>query len=108
MAATDYPDTVTDAIELLRGQGYTADFALVDGVLTAAREQASCAVTEAEVERVFRFEGPSDPGDEMVVFAVRDPKSGTRGTLAAAFGHSADPARVEHLTNLRGRFDPRS
>lgn len=107
MPATDYPDTVTDAIELLRGEGYTADFELVDGVLTAARERASCSVSEAEVERVFRFEGPSDPGDEMVVFGVRDPASGTRGTLAAAFGPAADPAIADHLTNLRGRFDPR-
>ena len=107
MDASDYPDTVTDAVEVLRSEGYTADFELVDGVLIAEREQASCAVGEAEVERVFRFEGPSDPGDEMVVFGVRDPASGTRGTLAAAFGHAADPARSAHLSNLRGRFKPR-
>jgi hypothetical protein len=107
MNPSDYPDTVTDAIELLRAQGYTAEFELVEGALIASREQASCTVGEAEVERLFRFEGPSDPGDEMIVFGVRDPASGTRGTLAAAFGPAADPARTGHLSDLRKRFEPR-
>ena len=99
------PDTVTEAIELLRAEGYTADYELVDGVLRAERELTTCAVDIAEVERLYRFEGPSDPGDEMIVFGLHDPASGTRGTLAAAFGHSADPDLQEHLAGLRRRFD---
>ena len=34
------PDTVTEAIEMLRGEGYTADFQLVDGVLCTDGSQA--------------------------------------------------------------------
>ncbi len=106
------PSTVTEAITVLREQGYTADFDLVDGVLRAdvARVDADaprveCAVDVAEVDHIYRFEGPSDPGDEMIVFALRDPSSGARGTLAAAFGPAADPDLVPHLTNLRRRFE---
>ena len=98
------PATVTDALKMLRGFGYTADFELVDGVLRSDRGDASCAVDQAVVERLFRFEGPSDPGDEMIVFALRDPATGTTGTLAAAFGPSADPELHEHLAGLRTRF----
>lgn len=102
-----YPDTVTEAVELLRSEGYTADFELVDGVLRADAECASCAVDDAEVERVFRFEGPSDPGDMMIVFAVRDPDSGVRGTLAAAYGPAADPRLRDHISDLHRRFETR-
>ena len=98
------PSTVTDALAMLREQGYTADYELVDGVLRSDRGDAACAVDHAVVERLFRFEGPSDPGDEMIVFALRDPATGVLGTLAAAFGPSADPELHEHLAGLRTRF----
>jgi hypothetical protein len=98
------PATVTDALLMLRGLGYTADFALIDGVLQSDRGDASCAVDQAIVEHLFRFEGPSDPGDEMIVFALRDPATEVRGTLAAAFGPVADPELHQHLTGLRTRF----
>jgi hypothetical protein len=97
------PDTVTEALQLLRSEGYTAEYELVDGVLRADSGTA-CSVDEVAVERLYRFEGPSDPGDEMIVFALCDPLTSTRGTLAAAFGHSADPDLYQHLGDLTHRF----
>jgi hypothetical protein len=99
------PSTVTEAIAVLRERGYAAEFELVDGTLRSDADCVVCAVDVAEVDHVYRFEGPSDPGDEMIVFAVRDPATGTRGTLAAAYGPAADPDRVEHLAGLRRRFE---
>ncbi|MET0661954.1 MAG: hypothetical protein ABWZ42_02380 [Ilumatobacteraceae bacterium] len=98
------PSTVTDALAMLYRRGYTADFELIDGVLRSGRGDVACAVDQAVVEHLYRFEGPSDPGDEMIVFAVRDPATGTAGTLAAAFGPSGDPELHEHLAGLRTRF----
>ena len=98
------PNTVTDALEMLRGLGYTADFELDGDRLRSTAGQAACAVDEAVVEHLYRFEGPSDPGDEMIVFALFDPATGVRGTLATAFGHSADPELASHLADLTRRF----
>lgn len=100
----DTPSTVTDAVEMLRRRGYTAEFELVGEHLTSTRGEASCRVAEAVVEHLYRFEGPSDPGDEMVVFALVDPATGVRGTLATAFGHAADPELASHLAALDRRF----
>lgn len=97
------PDTVTEAVELLRSEGYTADFDVIEGVLRA-EPGVACAVERAVVERLYRFEGPSDPGDEMIVFGLRDPATDTRGTLAVAFGLAADPEVTQHLADLRHRF----
>lgn len=98
------PDTVTDAIELLRSEGYIADFDLVDGALCIDGKGAVCMAGEADVERLYRFEGPSDPGDQMIVFGLRDPGSGIRGTLATAYGPAADPDLNDHLADLHKRF----
>lgn len=101
----DAPDTVTEALALLRAEGYDADYELVDGHLQA-EGCARCRVEDVVVERRFRFEGPSDPGDEMIVFGLRDPATGARGTLASAFGLNADPALAEHLADLSHRDLP--
>jgi len=98
------PDTVTEAIELLRSEGYTAEFDLHHGSLSTLGGDAVFAADDALVERLYRFEGPSDPGDEMIVFGLRDPGSGVRGTLASAYGPAADPELHEHLAGLSRRF----
>ena len=98
------PNTVTDAVEMLRARGYVAEFELVGDRLTSTSGDASCHVAEAIVEHLYRFEGPSDPGDEMIVFALRDPATGVRGTLATAFGLAADPELASHLADLSRRF----
>jgi hypothetical protein len=100
----DAPETVTEAIEYLAGLGYTANMQLLDGEITWKSRGARCRVEEIEVDRVFRYEGPSDPGDEMIVFALTDPVSGDRGALASAYGSAADPELLEALTGLESRF----
>ena len=101
----DAPDTVTEALAMLDREGYDVDFQFVDGEITWEGRQQRCAVDDVVVEQVMRFEGPSDPGDEMIVFGLRDPSTGARGRLASAFGSAADPELVEHLAGLASRFD---
>lgn len=98
------PTTVTEAVDLLIRDGYTADFELVDGALRTEGGNSPCAVGEVVVERLYRFEGPSDPGDQMIVFGLLDPISDIRGTLASAFGPAADPELYEHLAHLSSRW----
>lgn len=101
---TPVPETVVEALDLLRSQGYETEFQLVDGALRCDAHDGSCPATDAVVEHLFRFEGPSDPGDEMVVFGLLDPISGRRGVLASGFGPAADPELLDHLTGLATRF----
>ena len=98
------PETVVDALRLLRADGYDIEFQLADGHLQCNDEARACPASDAVVERLYRFEGASDPGDEMVVFGLRDPETGRRGVLASAFGLAADPELLEHLTGLSKRF----
>ncbi|MBI5088497.1 MAG: hypothetical protein HZB15_06445 [Actinobacteria bacterium] len=98
MSVRRSPSTVTEALDALQEAGYTIDYQLVDGALRADGGNAPCPIDQVVVERFYRFEGPSDPGDQMIVFGVRDPNSGLRGSLAAAYGPAADPDLYDHLT----------
>lgn len=97
------PDTVTDAVRTLSAEGYTADFQLIDGAIRWDGRRHECAVDTMVVERTYRFEGQTDPGDEMIVFGLHDPATDTRGTLASGFGPSADPDVLDHLVGLAAR-----
>ena len=103
----DMPDTVTDATQLLAAEGYRASVYLRDGLLvfSGGDVSGSCAVEEAVVERMYRFEGDSDPGDEMVVFAIRDHGDGYRGILVSGFGPSAEPEVFEQISYLASRVN---
>ena len=94
---TDAPVTVTEAVELLRAEGYDADFTLegVANTCTACGDQH--VLTHGVIEHQFRFEGESDPGDEAIVLGVRCPACDTRGVVVSAFGPDADPALADLL-----------
>lgn len=91
----DAPDTVTDAVRLLREAGYDADFSLhVDDIgcsVCGGRHGAAGAI----IERVFRFEGDTDPADEAIVVGLRCPDCGARGVLVSAYGPDAEPGLAD-------------
>jgi hypothetical protein len=102
----DAPDTVTEATRMLEAEGYTAAVTILDdGLLRFTGADRSCGLDEAVVERMYRFEGDSDPGDEMVVFGLRFPERDVRGTLVSAFGPAADPEVLQHLTYIASRVE---
>jgi hypothetical protein len=100
--ASETPDTVTEAVALLQSEGYTVDYNL-----DQAGVQCACgarhAASEMIVERVFRFEGPSDPADEAIVLGLRCPSCNERGLLVSAFGPDADPEVLAQVTFLARR-----
>jgi hypothetical protein len=100
------PDTVTEATRLLEADGYTAAVTLLDGgVLRFSGVDTPCGLDEAVVERMYRFEGDSDPGDEMVVFGLHYPQRDVRGTLVSAFGPAADPDVLHHLSYIASKVE---
>jgi hypothetical protein len=94
---TDAPDTVTEAVELLQADGYTAEFTLSGLSNTCASCGDVHELTHGVIERQFRFEGVSDPGDEAIVLGVRCPMCDIRGVIVSAFGPDADPALADLL-----------
>lgn len=98
------PDTVTEAVTFLAGEGYVDDFRLCpEGIVSSGHDEPH--PTESTiVDHTFRFEGPSDPADEAIVLGVRCTEWGSKGVIVAAYGPEADPDEAALLTALtRGR-----
>jgi hypothetical protein len=96
----DAPDTVTEAVALLTELGYVDDLDIKDGCLVCHAEDAPHPLAAAVVDHQFRFEGPSDPGDESIVLGLSLPQWGRKGVLVSAYGHDADPEKTEALLAL--------
>jgi hypothetical protein len=97
----DTPGTVTEAINLLREQGYIDDVDLEGASVTCARTSKSCDLSVIVVDHTFRFEGESDPADEAIVLGLRFPDSDVKAVLVSAFGLYAEPVVAEFFAGLR-------
>jgi hypothetical protein len=100
----DQPESVLDAVQQLDAAGFGGSFSLRDDGLDCGVCGKGHSASTAEVVRVYRFEGPSDPDEEAVVYALRCPVCGAGGTLVSAFGPGADPEVADRLMMLDERF----
>ncbi len=104
---SDEPATVLGALQFLAAEGFAVSFSLgPDGFRCGACGTAH-VLESVEVVRVFRFEGPSDPEEEAVVYAARCPFCEAGGTLVSSFGPGADPELADRLVLLETRFEGR-
>ena len=87
-------DTVSEAMADLRDLGYSIDFSIL-----SEKECLICHLTgtelspdDFEIDQFYRFEGDTDPGDEMIVYAISSKKKGLKGLVVNAYGIYADNA----------------
>jgi hypothetical protein len=93
-------EDLAHAVERLTRAGYRDDFRAERGGLRAVRAGQLFEPEALVVEQVERFEGESDPGDEVVVFALSSESSGTRGTYVVTYGTYIDPIDAEMVRRL--------
>jgi hypothetical protein len=91
---------VTEALTILEADGYTESFVVRDAEVQCHACGARHDARGAVVERIYRFEGTSDPDYEDIVFGLRCPACGARGTLVSAFGPNADPDELDAVRIL--------
>jgi hypothetical protein len=99
------PATVTDAVADLQADGYVTDFSVAEGGTLRCGQCGNLHdPAHAQVTRIVRFEGDTDPGDEAIVFALTCSDCGMRGTLVTAYGASvgADEAIVVNALTMHG------
>jgi hypothetical protein len=90
-------DTVTNAINALRNQGYTTDFNIEGGNVVC--NEAKFDAQNFDVVDVYRYEGNSDPADEAAVYAIKS-SNGLKGILVTGYGMSTDGSSAEILEKL--------
>jgi hypothetical protein len=84
-------DTLIQGIEALREQGYIEDFNLKANCLDCRNASIQLQPDEFEIDKVFRFYGPSDVDDESILYAISSEKFDLKGILVNGFGATGDP-----------------
>jgi hypothetical protein len=93
--------TVTDVLQSLAEKGYDTDFFLAGDQVRCGGCGAVVSAADLTIDEVYRFEGQSDPGDEMIVVALTCRPCGRRGTLVSAYGPDTSPEEAAILRALR-------
>lgn len=94
-------DTLVDALNALRQQGYTEDFNLEKNCLSCREGKFKLFHDEFQIDKFFRFEGASNPDDQSILYAISSPKHGIKGTLVNAYGIYSDEITDEMLEKLK-------
>ncbi len=79
---------VTEAIQILKKEGFNVDFNLTEKGLLDEQNNL-LAEDEFKIVDVYRYEGDSDPADESTVYAL-EAKSGLKGILVTGYGYNSD------------------
>lgn len=94
------PETVTEAVQLLEAAGYDSGFFLDDHGFNCRSCNGAHPPDRLVVDKTFRYEGASDPGDETIVIGVRCPACGATGIIVSAYGPDAEPQLLSLLRLL--------
>lgn len=97
--------TLTEILEKLKEEGYTTDFNLKHNCLECAENSLQVHPEDFVVDRIFRFEGDSNPEDEAIVYAISSEKYGLKGTLVNSYGTYADDITEELVHALRMKHE---
>jgi hypothetical protein len=99
-------ETLSEAIGRLDSAGFREAFRATARGLQATTTGITYQPESLEIEEVLRFEGPTDPADESILFALRSRSDGVLGTFAAAYGPGMDAFDAEMVRRLGGPATP--
>lgn len=80
--------TVSEAMNELAKRGYTTDFSILveKECLVCNQTAKQLDPDEFEIDEIYRFEGNTDPGDEMIVHAISSIQHALKGIVVNAYG----------------------
>lgn len=92
--------TLSQTINMLRlEEGYEEDFNLLDEQLELKSREEKFDINEFTVDEVFRFEGPSNPSDNAILYAITT-SNGRKGVLVDGYGYSSGQISDEMMNKL--------
>jgi len=102
MGQQKYYDTVSEATNDLLKRGYTTDFKILveEDCLVCNKSSTQLSPDEFKIDEVHRFEGDTDPADEMILYAISSSKHDIKGVVINAYGAYADSATSEIIALL--------
>jgi hypothetical protein len=92
--------TLSEVTNLLKERGYTMDFNLKEDCLECGGNFLKLFPGDFVIDKIYRFEGTSDPADEAIVYAISSEKFKMKGVLVNGYGVSSDKITSEMIAAL--------
>lgn len=97
-------ETLSEASNDLLKRGYTSDFYIEPekDCLTCKKTSLQLSPEEFVIDEIHRFEGMSDPADEIILYAISSRSHDIKGMVINSFGADfsyTSSKIVEHLNN---------
>ncbi|MGO3707525.1 MAG: phosphoribosylpyrophosphate synthetase [Mesonia hippocampi] len=92
-------DTLSEAINTLKKEGYTEDFNLLEDCIESNLEACKFMPDEFKIDKIYRFEGMSNPGDNAILFAVTT-NTNLKGVLVDGYGVSGGQISKQLIDKL--------
>lgn len=92
-------DTQVEAINALVKQGYSEDFVAKEDNIEGLQSGKLFSPHDLIIEKRYRFEGMTNPGDSSELLAITSKDKKTKGTLVMAYGakHSQNISLIRQI-----------
>lgn len=78
--------TLSRTINGLKKEGYTLDFNLGNECIICHKSDTILSPDDFEIDKVYRFEGESNPDDESILYAISSKINGEKGLSVNGYG----------------------
>lgn len=98
--------TVSETINSLIASGYTHDFNIKGDCIVCHQANVTLSPEDFHIDKVYRFEGASDPDYQSILYAISSPKHAVKGVLLNGYGISADETTNKIIERLETNLPP--
>ena len=103
----EQPESLAGALARLEARGFLHSLRARAGALRVVETGESHAPEDLAIDEIVRFEGDTDPAEELVLFALRGPDGAPLGSYASMFGPATPAEDAEVMRRLGGRAPAR-
>lgn len=93
--------TLSETINGLIKLGYNHDFNVKEECLVCHEYNVTLSPIDFQIDKVYRFEGESNPEDQSILYAISSDKFNVKGILVNGYGISSDEATSKLIEKLQ-------
>ena len=92
--------TLSETINGLIKLGYSHDFNIQEDCVSCQQPIITLSPNNFQIDKVYRFEGASDPEDQSILYAISSIKSNIKGILVNGYGISSSETTAKLIEKL--------
>lgn len=93
--------TLSQTVNSLIKLGYDHDFNIQEECLVCHQVNKTLAPEDFQIDKLYRFEGESNPDDQAILYAISSDVFNMKGLLVDGYGISSDSASAKLIKKLR-------